>query len=564
MVKNVPAVQVEGDEEEAYDPVSLEYPCPLSKSMLWDIQHAYWERGPLAWSSGDVPFLLTTAPVVARSYARLIEGFVTDALAGRFGEFDPDEPVYVIDVGAGNGRLAYYVLRALDREYIAPAQVVYVLADRARANLDFCLAHPKMAQYLESGAVDVAHYDAEKDSSIVLERSGAVLAPGALANPVAGIANYLMCVMPEDAYTVIGGQIYEDYAEVIAENRGVKKTDRTFFDSIFVARYHVPFERGRYGERLDAVVEKVAADRGSDHQFLFPADGIKSLDFLRGLAGGRSMVIVGDRQQFVLSTPVEGPSLLPGDNTASGGPAAVFETQAYRPTELYGMGLHGACMSLPPDFGVLGTAAELGGGEMIHSADLSSGLTIGVVVSGEVAPARELRKRFQDCAAAPAPDDLWYTAHLADIDEAPLEGLIAEMRVSGYDPDVFVKAYPGLERLLKESEEPERSEVIRVIDRVYDMDYKVQMKDDLAFGIAVLFAKGELWREAIRYFEESETTLGPRPQTCFNAAMCHLVLDDRDAALARLDRALELDPGYEPARATRAKLLAGESIDLDA
>ena len=88
----------------------------LSESALWRVHDAYFEEsGVGAWASGDVPHAVTTGPVLARSYARLIEGLVEDCRAGHFGATDPASPLDVVELGAGSGRLGFQLLAvALD------------------------------------------------------------------------------------------------------------------------------------------------------------------------------------------------------------------------------------------------------------------------------------------------------------------------------------------------------------------------------------------------------------------------------------------------------------------
>jgi tetratricopeptide (TPR) repeat protein len=522
--------------------------------MIWEIQREYWEeRGPTAWSSGDVPFLLSTAPVVGRSYARLIEAFVEDLAAGRLGPADPTEPVYVVDIGCGNGRLGYYTLRALDHDYLAPFRVVYVFADRARANIEFCQSHPKLAPFFASGQADIAQYDATHDDGLVLERLGVTIEPGSLANPVVAIGNYLLCVLPPDVISVIDGHSYEEHVEVIAENDAVRPTDETFFEDIFVARYHIPFERSKYGETVGAVVEKVAAERGSNHQFLLPTEWFSVYERIQALSDHRSMVIIGDRPELPLPSPLEAPVPLPVDGTE-------VELQAVRPADCYGIRTHGRSISVPVDYGVVEAATELAGGSVFHTPHFASAIRIGVMIEGEREPAKLLRKRFQDAAVDPAPDDIWYTAQLTAVEDAPLEGLIAELRLACYDSDVFMKVYRGLELLLREASGRIRDETLIALERVADMDYRVAATEDIAFGIGLLLAKAELYTEALGYFEQSKETFGPRAQTSFNGAMCYLNIGDNPAGLALLNEAIELDPAYKLALAIREKVLAGETL----
>jgi tetratricopeptide (TPR) repeat protein len=545
----------ESGDGKSLSPVSLETPTRLSESMIWEVQRVYWEeRGPIAWSSGDVPFLLSTAPVVGRSYARLIEAFVEDAAAGRLGPIDPSEPVYVLDIGCGNGRLGYYVLRALDHDYLAPLRIVYVFADRARANIEFCESHPKLAPFFSAGQADIAQYDAVRDDALVLEKLGVTLEPGRVSNPVVAIGNYLLCVLPPDVISVIDGRIYEEHVEVIAEDESVRPADETFFDDIFVARYHVPFEPSRYGETTAAVVEKVAAERGNDHQFLLPIDWFNVYERVQQLSGHRSMVIVGDRPELTLPSPPAAVNPLPV-------PGKEVELQAVRPADCYGVRTHGRSISVPVDYGVVEAATELAGGSVFHTPHFAPAIRIGVMVEGEQEQAKVVRKRFQDSAVDPAPDDIWYTAQLTAVEDAPLEGLIAELRLACYDSDIFMKVYNGLEQLLREASGRIREETLLTLERVHDMDYRVTPTEDIAFGIGLLLAKAGLYNDALGFFDKSKETFGPRAQTSFNGAICYLNIGDNATGLALLNEAIELDPAYKLALSIRQKVLDGETVE---
>src|SRR6185503_15652175 len=58
-------VRVGGD-----DDVVIEEGVPLARSLLWQLQRAYYEgQGIAAWSAGQVPQYVTTNPFIADAYA---------------------------------------------------------------------------------------------------------------------------------------------------------------------------------------------------------------------------------------------------------------------------------------------------------------------------------------------------------------------------------------------------------------------------------------------------------------------------------------------------------------
>jgi hypothetical protein len=87
----------------------LEAPTPLARSMVWHLQRTFYsDQGIEAWSRSHVPQSVTTSPIIAHAYARLVLAFLRDMRAA----VDLSQPVYVVELGAGSGRFAYRFLKA--------------------------------------------------------------------------------------------------------------------------------------------------------------------------------------------------------------------------------------------------------------------------------------------------------------------------------------------------------------------------------------------------------------------------------------------------------------------
>src|SRR2546428_12936825 len=82
----------------------------FSEAPIWDIQRKYYEdEGTKAWNNGQVPQYITSNPMIATSYAEMIFGLLQD----RAKRESSSEPVFIVELGAGAGRLAYHVLHEL-------------------------------------------------------------------------------------------------------------------------------------------------------------------------------------------------------------------------------------------------------------------------------------------------------------------------------------------------------------------------------------------------------------------------------------------------------------------
>lgn len=98
--------------------------------------------------------------MVGKTYAELILGFLKD-LAAKGQLLDT---VYILELGAGHGRLAFHILQHLEKlialsdERIPP--YCYILSDIVENNLNFFQRHPQLQHFIKKGILDFAYYDA--------------------------------------------------------------------------------------------------------------------------------------------------------------------------------------------------------------------------------------------------------------------------------------------------------------------------------------------------------------------------------------------------------------------
>jgi len=95
-----------------------------------------------------------------------------------------------------------------------------------------------------------------------------------------------------------------------------------------------------------------------------------------------------------------------------------------------------------------------------------------------------------------------------------------------------------------------------------DAFINAQDEFDRAFS---LMEKGE-WKNAIKGFERSIRWQSTLPQPYGNMGICYAKLGNKEAALAAFEKALEIDPHYEPAirnKAATEELNEGQRLSLD-
>src|SRR5260370_11247691 len=111
----------------------LERDVPLSRSVIWRLQREfYMQRGLKAWTEDMVPQYITNNPFITEIYARIVADFFSDC-AGHGDSASRENPLRILELGAGPGRFSYLFLRqftALLRERnISPLAVRYCMTD---------------------------------------------------------------------------------------------------------------------------------------------------------------------------------------------------------------------------------------------------------------------------------------------------------------------------------------------------------------------------------------------------------------------------------------------------
>ena len=89
----------------------------LSSSILWQRMHEYYAQlGTEVWEEEVVPQQITNNTYLANIYAKLIVAQIQDYILAHDMAEDPS-PFYVLEIGAGHGRLSFYLLENLRQAF---------------------------------------------------------------------------------------------------------------------------------------------------------------------------------------------------------------------------------------------------------------------------------------------------------------------------------------------------------------------------------------------------------------------------------------------------------------
>lgn len=126
-----------------------------------------------AWSNSIVPNFVTTNSFVAKAYAKLLVDWCLDLASNDHLRWA--EPIYIVDVGAGPGKLAHLILIELQELWPFTADLidtdtsfpwVYVVTDVSEGCLKAYEQNPVLAGHMKCGRLDIGVFDAEHDTKV--------------------------------------------------------------------------------------------------------------------------------------------------------------------------------------------------------------------------------------------------------------------------------------------------------------------------------------------------------------------------------------------------------------
>ena len=517
---------------------------PLSQSILCKLQRNFFEgQGIEAWRQGTVPHYITSNPFIANAYAKVVFGFIRDcnAVSGdsvndSFPPFDPNQPLYIIELGSGSGRFAYHFLKKYIGLYrssvLKDIPFKYVMTDFSEKNVDFWREHQSLKPLVEEGVLDFALFDGERDDVLKLTEAADVLAPETVNNPMVVIANYFFDSIPQDVFFIQGGQLHEGLVTVTSYQQ-----EPDLDDPEILSRLEISYDRNAvepdYYENPDwNEILEYYEKRLDDTAFLFPCAALRCIENLSNLSDGRLLLISGDKGYS-----------REGDLLGRGDPEITR---------------HGS-FSMMVNYQAIGKYVQKHGGQPLHTEHRHAHLNISAFVLGSHPGGyTETRQAYREAIESCGPDDFYALKKAIEhgYESWTLEQLLAYIRLSGFDARITLACYPALMDRIEYASETEKQELRRVILQVWGVYYPLAEEQDLASHLGVLLYEMGYYTEALDFFVRSVEFYGPDATISCNMAQCFYSLREMNSALQCVDEALALDPDFEDARDMRIKIEA--------
>ena len=496
---------------------TLETPRRFSESMFWRLMVDYYRgAGVTAWQSGAVPHQVSSNPFIANAYAQIILGYLRDAVASA-----ENETVVILELGAGLGQFGFLLATALDRAVAdePPRSVAafrYVMTDVAESNVRAWTEHPRLKPLIERGLIEVAVLDAGALAAARLVPSGRSLHDAIGGAPVVVVANYLLDVLVHDAFAVEDGTLSEvrvglEANDALMQNGALGELFRTMHFRQERTPVHWPY----YPERVfDDILREYECALHSA-VFLFPVVGLRCLDALRRMAGGRLLLLVSDKARIAASQ-------LEGRLSLSMALSGSFATTV--------------------NLDAIARWTRRAGGTVHHQPVPNEHFDTYAFVLGNSSRRSDTARAFRRYACDFSPSVFWSLARELHAGKAELgpRAMLALIRLGCFDPHLIEHAGDQLLAAASSCRDDERKVFVDALERVWSNAFPVAGRHDIAFTLARLFRRLGRPERALELYRASIETHGPHCSTLGNMGACHEALGDEQAALAAYRAALEL------------------------
>jgi hypothetical protein len=476
----------------------------FSKSHIWQLQREYYNNtGIEAWSSGEVPHYITSNPVMGKTYAELVLALLRDlALKGQV-----EETVYLLELGAGHGRLCYHFFKHFEKYYenssFSLPPFCYILSDFTAANVDFWKEHPRLLPYKEKGWLDYTIFDIEKDSELHLQHSNKSIKTQGLTQPLIVIANYFFDTIPQDLF-LIKDQKGSNCLLSISTTLDPSNVDTaTLLANLELTYDYKEIVSSAY--KKDPILNKLFEDYRTQlsHSHVFiPHIGIRSIERLRKLSKNGLVLLTADKGNHFLSNL---------DNC----PAPALAT-------------HGS-FSLTVNYHAFKEYCSIQGGYALFPNHQHTSLDLGCLLFlPEVETYKETFMAYERFVMDYGPDDYFSLKKLIEkhFDTLSFQDIMGTIRLSAYDARIFIQMLPRLHELIRDITDNERWTLFQSVHRIWDTYYPLGEKNDLAFELGNLLFALSFFREAIIYFDLSIKIYGQASTSLYNIILCYCFLED--------------------------------------
>ena len=486
----------------------------FSKSLIWQLnRNFYTEEGMSVWSDAKVPHEITNSSLAATTYAELIYALLKDLESKN----KTDDIVYILELGAGHGRLCYNILNHLENLISSnngcSTKYCYVLSDIVEENLAFLSNHPQLKKYYEAGQLDIAYFDATVSQELILRQSNKTIANGELDQPILTIANYFFDSIPNELFHFHDKNMFSCSISIDSSIDPVGKSAQDLLGELEMTVHRSEALEPAYKNKIFNEILSQYIQLESDTYILFPKTALECLANISALSKTGLILLTMDKGFKEIQ-----------DLTNRAQPDFVT---------------HGS-FSLWVNFHALSEFCIKNGG---HSfVDSSTNLSIELAClcfTDEPFEYHHLKQTYRKYSKQLNLDDLnslkkMVYKNMATVNLSELLGLI---RLNAYDASIFINALPRIKQLSNKISLKQRSRLKQTIHLVWDKYYAIKKDYDFSYELGGLMYDLGYYTEALDYFNCSLDIFGNKVDVNYNQILCYYQLRQDEMFYKTLEEA---------------------------
>ena len=501
---------------------TVEAKTPFSESLIWQLNRDYYNsKGIDAWRTGEVPHNLTSSSMLGKTYAELILAFLKDiANKGQLKDI-----VYILEVGAGHGRLAFHILKHLAQleaqEAMELPPYCYVLSDIVEEDLLFFQQHPQFKTYFEKGLLDVAYFDAIGGKELQLRFANTTIRSNDLNQPILVLANYFFDTIPKDLF-YIKDEIISSCSLTLNSSIDPKGAEAVDLLSTLTLTYSKLLMDVLYYK--DPILNEMLEEYRmalTDTYLFFPQKGLQCLQNLQALSKEGMMIISMDK-----------------------GTHEIHNLDNKKQPEFV---THGS-FSFVVNFHALGAFCTKQGGLAHFPVSSSNAIELACLLFlPEAESYTETAIAYQKNVSDYGPNDfntlkIFSYKNVASIS---LDEILGLLRLGAYDSTLFSNFLPRIKQLSQHINFNQRTNLVATMHATWDMYFTLNEAKDLAFEIGGLLYQLGHFAPALEYFQYSIDAYGHTADGYYNRALCYYQLREDKRFKEIVKEANTLFPNYK-------------------
>ena len=480
---------------------NIQKKTPFSKSLVWEINRDFYnQNGIAAWSDDIVPHQITNSSLAATSYAEFIFAFLKDQEAN----IQTDEIVYILELGAGHGRLCFNVLRHLD-QLISDSEgchtkYCYLLSDIVEENLAFYSNHPKLKEYYDRGVLDISYFDAKESNELVLRKTKKTITTSDLEQPILAIANYFFDSLPNELYYFQDEKVFDCAVSIDSHSDPLGKSAQELISDMQLT-FHTSNAEQPFFE--NEIFNKILAEYSvafDNAYILFPKIGMECLSNISKLSKMGLVLLTLDK-----------------------GYKEIKELTTRKQPDFV---KHGS-FSLWVNFHAMSQYCKMNGGISIFdsSTNLSIDLACLMLIK-QPFKYHLFEETFHKHSSQINLDDVNSMKKLVykNLSTIDLSELLSLIRLNSYDSSIFISLLPNIKVLAKDISVKQRTRLRQTIIKVWANYYMIKADYDFSYELGGLMYDLGYYDEALGYFKHSSDAFGNKIDVDYNEILCYYQL----------------------------------------